>query len=819
MAQTPKSLSANVSTLLPTTIYTVPAGTTAVVKSIIPATNLANQTITLNKLSSGTTYPIFRTYSLPNTPATGASQINSPNMLAGPITLAANESLTASVTSTTALNAQKTSVITNTAYQMQSGSPVFTCSVYANGIYMVTGYFSGTGGVISQNNGFVLTSTNGSTWTFQSAFPTGYSQLQTVVYGGSVWVALGFDSNTNNSATVWTSSNNGVAWTKVTLPSSTSWAYQIWYVNGNFIVADYQAYIYVSTDGITWTRKTGARDLDIGNSSNAGNKIRSVNYVNSIYFFGTLGGTIISTDLTTYTSAYTVNNLNNSAIYFGYIQYSAINSTWYAFGSTPSNSSNTETYPILWSSSDGINWTWNTTLYSANILTGGYTPIQFAVSKSGTNANIWMAASQVASNSLTYSTNGGTSWTRGTNASGYKGVFRTLSNGAYVQYYQAQDDTNSVTTYVGIWGINVNPALTTVGAQASMGTHSYGLTGNYMAVASNGTGWVGWINTADDGTSKQFGGASSTTCAFYANLTTNNYPICATWLPATSKYYMITDTGYVYSTTAYNTAVTSLGQVPGFSGAYASVTIATIGTYLVVNNGTLTKYSTDGITWTTATLPATTLFGDAGVAGQGVATDGTKLINLYTSNQVVVTTDGTTYTTMPYPDGLCYQATVNGNNFAVFYSTVAVNNTGSYNVTYTSPTYANYPTGYTKLTVSGFGSPAYNSANVARLNVGLINYSNSLYNFSISTQSADGSTVGITTSSDLLNYTNVRGTSVLNLNGTDYYSYTSGTLCLATNGSGQFVFVDTNNANGTYLTTGSLLAVPTTLTAGIIEVS
>lgn len=819
MAQTPKSVSANVSTVTPTTIYTVPSGTTAVVKSVIPATNLSNQTITLNKLSGGTTYPILRTYSLPNTPATGASQINSPNILPGPITLAANESLTASVTSTTALNAQKTSVITNTAYQMQSGNPVFTCSVYANGIYMVTGYFSASGGVIPQNNGFVLTSTNGSTWTFQSAFPTGYSQLQTVVYGGGVWVAIGFDSSTNNSATVWTSSNNGVAWTKVTLPSSALWAYQIWYVNGNFIVADYQAYIYVSTDGITWTRKTGARDLGIGAISNAGNKIKSVNYVNSIYFFGTLNGTITSTDLTTYTAAYTINNCNGSTVYFGYIQYSAINSTWYAFASVAGVSANSETYPTMWTSSDGINWTWNTTLYSSNVLTGGYVPTQYAVSKSGTNANIWIGCANVSTTSLTYSTNGGTSWTRGTQQSGYQGPFRTLSNGAFIRYLQAQNDTNSVTTYVGIWGINVNPALTTVGAIANMGIHSYGLTGDYMAVASNGTGWVGWINTADDGTSKQFGGTSATTCAFYANLTTNNSPISATWLPATSKYYMITETGYVYSTTAYNTAVTSLGQVSGFSGSYASVTIATIGTYLVVSNGQITRYSTDGINWTAATLPTTTLFGGAGVAGQGAATDGSKLVNLATSNQVVVTTNGTSYTTMPYPDGLCYQATVNGNNFAVFHSIVTYNYTGSYNVTYTSPTYANYPTGYTKLTVAGFGSPGYTGSNAPRYNVGLISYSNSLYNFSVSSQSVDGATVGITTSSDLLNYTSVSGTSVLNLNGTDYYSYNSGTLCLATNGSGQFVFVDTYNANGTYLTTGSSLAVPTTLTAGIVEVS
>ena len=175
-----------------------------------------------------------------------------------------------------------------------------------------------------------------------------------IVYGGGVWVAIGFDSSTNNSATVWTSSNNGVAWTKVTLPSSALWAYQIWYVNGNFIVADYQAYIYVSTDGITWTRKTGARDLGIGAISNAGNKIKSVNYVNSIYFFGTLNGTITSTDLTTYTAAYTINNCNGSTVYFGYIQYSAINSTWYAFASVAGVSANSETYPTMWTSSDGI---------------------------------------------------------------------------------------------------------------------------------------------------------------------------------------------------------------------------------------------------------------------------------------------------------------------------------------------------------------------------------------------------------------------------------------------------------------------------------
>lgn len=818
MAQTPKSLSANVNTALPTTFYTVPTGKTAVVNSIIPATNLQSQSVTLNKLSGGTTYPVVRSYTMPYTPATGATTLNSPNMLSGPITLEAGESLTASVATSTALNGQKVAPIVTTTYQLQSGTPQFTSSLFANGIYMVIGFFGASGGTYSQYQGFVITSTDGLTWTYQSGFPTGYAQLQNIVYGGGVWVATGYDSGTNNSATVWTSSDNGVSWTKTTLPSSTSWAYQIWYLNGNFIVGDNQSYIYVSTDGLTWTRKTGARDLNIGPIGNSQNTIVSANYVNSIYFFGTRAGTITSTDLTTFSAPYAVNNCNATSVVLSNIQYSQINSTWYAFGSTNGNA---EATPCFFTSSDGINWTWNTNLYSSNIINGGYLPSQFATSRAGTNANIYIGAAHVDSNSITYSTNGGTTWTRGTYAStAYRGPFRTLSNGAFIQYSQASNDGNGPTCYMGIWNINVNPALTTVTQQFSLGAHNYGLIGDYIACASNGTGWVGWFWLADTSSARQFGGTSASTCADYSSVTPNGYPIAATWLPATSKYYMITDAGNVYSTTAYNVAYTSLGQVSGIQGQVGGINLTTIGSYLVITTDTGAKYSTDGITWTTATNPSTMMYGQAGSAGRGAATDGTKLVTLYSSNQVVVTTNGTSYTTSPYPDGMVYQTTLNGNNIANFYGVATSYVAGVNNITYTSSTYANYPTGYTKITATGFGSPAWTSSNPARYNTRLIAYTNSQYVFSISQQNSDGSTTAFTTTPDLLNFSSVTATNVQSMNGVSYFTNTGSTLTMAANTTGKIVFVPTNApSQGVYLTQTSTLAVPTTLTAGIVEIS
>jgi hypothetical protein len=816
MAQTPKSLSANVNTPLPTTIYTVPSGTTAVVKSIIPATNLSSQTITLNKVSGGTTYPLIKSYTVPITPATGATVIQSPNLLPGPITLAANESLTASVTNYTVLNGQKTIPIISTTYQLQSGSPYFTANLFANGIYMAVGYINGSTGVLPQNNGFVVTSTDGSNWTFQGGFPTGYSQLKTLTYGGGIWVVTGYDSSSNNSATVWTSSSNGVSWTKVTLPSSTSWAYQGFYANGNFIVGDSQGYIYVSTDGLTWTRQTGLRDLCLGAVGNGYNYIRSVSYVNSIYFFGTKAGTVTSTDLTTYTSPYLINSGNVGGVSLYWIQYSPINTTWYAFGAT---NGNTEATPCLFTSSDGISWTWNTTLYSSNILNGGYNPTQFAVSKSGTNANIYIGACNADTNTITYSTNGGTSWTRGASASSnYKGPFRTLSNGGFVQYSQAANDANAVTTYIGIWNINVNPALTTVTQQFSLGTHSYGLIYDYLTVASNGTGWVGWFSMADVGNTRQFGGTSASTCIDFANLSPTGYAISATWLPATSKYYMITDQGYVYSTPAYNTSMTSLGRVTGVTTS-DNFTITTFGSYLVVTTSTGAKYSTDGITWTSSTTPSLFMGGIAGAPGRGADTSGSKTVALYTTNQVLVTTDGTTYTTMPYPDGMLYQTTKNGLNFASYCSSAISTYTGSFNSTYTSSTFAGFPSGYTKLGLSGFGSPAYTSDNPS-YNYGLIDYTNSTYLFSLSSQANPASQTGITYSTDLLNFSTVLASSVGALNGVSYYQSTGETLNITTNSSGQIVFVvPSSPTQGAYTTTTTSLAVPTTLSAGIVEIS
>jgi hypothetical protein len=213
------------------------------------------------------------------------------------------------------------------------------------------------------------------------------------------------------------------------------------------------------------------------------------------------------------------------------------------------------------------------------------------------------------------------------------------------------------------------------------------------------------------------------------------------------------------------------------------------------------------------------MYGVAGLSGLASDTNGSKVVTVYSTGQVVETSNGTSYTTSTYPAGLLYQTTVNSVNFASYYGAPTVYVSGQQSTTYTSSTFANYPTGFTKITAVGFGSPVYNSDD-ASLNLGLITYTDSKYLFSISSLAYGSPSLGITSSTDLLNFSQVFGGSVGSLNGVTYFSSTSSSLSLTTNSSGQIVFVVPASPDlGAYLANTSALAVQTTLTAGIVEIS
>jgi len=93
MAQTPISASVNFGSTTPTTIYTVPGGATAVVKSVIPTSVVgASASVTLNKVTSaGTVYPLA-VNAATDFGATGyLNTVRNLNLLPVPINLSAGE--------------------------------------------------------------------------------------------------------------------------------------------------------------------------------------------------------------------------------------------------------------------------------------------------------------------------------------------------------------------------------------------------------------------------------------------------------------------------------------------------------------------------------------------------------------------------------------------------------------------------------------------------------------------------------------------------------------------------------------------------------
>ena len=142
MAQTPKSASVLFGSTTATTIYTVPALSTAIVKSVIPTSVIGSPAlVTLNKVSSsGTVFPLAVAADTAFPVQTGTyyhvNQIPNLNLLPGPITLSAGESI--SISTSTATNFKDPISVSNTNY-------IFYGANYVNGNYVVLGQDTSTG--------------------------------------------------------------------------------------------------------------------------------------------------------------------------------------------------------------------------------------------------------------------------------------------------------------------------------------------------------------------------------------------------------------------------------------------------------------------------------------------------------------------------------------------------------------------------------------------------------------------------------------------------------------------------------------------------
>jgi hypothetical protein len=337
MAQTPVSASILYNSSTPTTIYTVPATKTAVVKGILAASQVTSQdVVTVNKVSGGVTYPIVTNqttgYINASTQYFQYTGIKSLNLLQSPITLAAGDSISISTNDTSYYKAEIAATSAN--YKIANFN-------YLNGYYIAVGIDNSTG------YGLILTSTDGITYT-QRTF-TAAVQLTNVVYGNGYYVVCNLTGGTIHHST------DLITWTEVALPSTYP-CYALVYGGGKFVTGGDSGYsYYATTTPLSWTAATVFQ----------GNTIRAIAYIGTNYFYGTNGISYYTTNFTNYTQPY-VSSIT------GFNPTGAIAASPNKVLVTSTNIQNSAPNNVLRQSADGVTWSVVNTSGAGGSLTSYY---------------------------------------------------------------------------------------------------------------------------------------------------------------------------------------------------------------------------------------------------------------------------------------------------------------------------------------------------------------------------------------------------------------------------------------------------------------
>jgi hypothetical protein len=650
MAQTPKSVSIIAQGGANSTVYTVPAATTAVVKSVIAASisSAGSLTYTISKVSGGVLYPITLGMSTVYTAATGASNITNVNLIDAPITLAAGESITAYASNASTYRLPNISTFTNTA--LTSNTPQIAKIFYANSIYMAVGTYS------TPSTAFVATSPDGVTWTEQSSV-IGFPALTNITFlsTGSVWIATGLTS-------VIYSTNNGVTWNPVaSLPDLNNIA-GITSSTTTAVIITTASTIWQSTNGTTWT--ANATSPAIGQTGQ-----QCLTFANGYFVVSNDDATCVSTDLISWqflgsaqSRAITVTNS-----YRG-ITYSAAYDRYYQ--SRTSSTANTQIS--------------RSTVGSPNL----YNPCTIAASQAigiitAAGSNTIIIANNAGSSSTKWKSTDGLAFTQYSDIRNFTGQVLGLANGYYYtfatlvssSYYISTDPStltgNNITGGVVITDVTCGAADPVSGA--------------YVLFTMAGAG----------PTVRMRGGATATT----ANTEVTAPIVAATygavsdviWDATTSKFWMVSTTGNIWSASAANAIIGSwtyfnnvigTGAVAGpftnSSGSYTTIEI--IGTTIqVTNNGNsavLYVGSTSNANlWTyidiTSGINQNVITNRSAYTGrtwsgqQFSATNGTDVVYSSNLSQVSIYTPSINkYQPRNVVSGIGNIQTVNGNNFA-----------------------------------------------------------------------------------------------------------------------------------------------------------
>jgi len=595
MAQTPKSVSANLIGGTASTIYTVPSSTTAIVKTALGQNVVgSNSSFTLQKVSSGSYYPLIIGQNPQTTFATGGTTWSSQNLLNGPVTLAAGESISAYDASTANYKFPKTS----TAISLSNGAGVAPKAFwYGNSVYIQVGQNT------SASTSFVVRSTDATNWTEIS---TGNQLTNATTFYirniSTTWVIGAW-----NTSSYMYSTDNGLTWTKSNLPSG-KLIYALDANSSTFVFATSTG-LYTSTNGSTWTANTAYSTFITNAINNNGYTPQGVYWNGTYWFISNNYGCCYTSDLTNYNPFASLGG-GRGVTSYGVI-WSPAYSKWFSAQSVSSTD-----YVV--SSSNGIGWT--KASLSSNVFVAT-NPVQVACAGSNT-----ILLARAANNSNYLKSTNGTTWASASDVRGYTGSIYGAANGYFVV---ANGTTNSATSAY----VTTDPTSST-GSTFAL----YNSQATLAGMASSGTGWVAaYYDSAGANMYCAYATTNTTVATNNAVLIGYSTGIGGVlWWAAMNMYVAWSGNGYTYYSTDGGASWTQTGY--NLSGSYfaGNTVLATAGNYLVAasqsNSIAYFWY------WTTDTFN-TTSWAAAGPSSSNALWNTTSA---YYMNQLVTNGNGTT---------------------------------------------------------------------------------------------------------------------------------------------------------------------------------
>lgn len=667
MAQTPKSVSAYVGSTTPVTLYTVPIGATAVVKSVVTSGLTSGfPQVTVNKVSGGVIYPLIVNANAGYNAGTYFPENRAVNLLSGPVTMTAGDVLSISTSSTAYYKFPANTSPTTNPYQRINNMN------YLNGKYIAVGYDNNVG------KGLILTSTDGITWTNQNF---NYNiNITDIAYDGSTnYVVVG----TNSSGYIYYSTDLST-WTQVALPSNYN-MYCVTYGNGKWLTGGVSGRYFYATTPSSWT----AGQLASGSAINA------VLTIGTNWAFGTESTYTYTSDFSTFVIPYTLGSLSYGGFELdtaGKMYLSNNN----AVSSNPTNS-------CFYSTNYGKTSTAYNFSALSNLPTSGTLPFTFA----NGGRIFWLGYHPgnskyvKSSDGVTFSSDDYSGYTYGsTTATWYSTNLYGTTNSTYNGFVGLLDSQNFVSLNVnssGTVGYNTGWGL----SGTYIAPFGYGylvpigntFNGSWIAISynnSNTTYTAQWYSNSPSG------GSDGTVSQNNMNISSYGAPISGCGRPGQAGFIIGTDSGYVLYSSSTTSGYTTAGRIFSTSNAICGLVAngnTTASRIVAINGAGKTAYSTDGgATWTLGNAINDSFSYTSYINNGGLKYGGGVWVAFSTNGVMYYSTDGIAWTGNPV--GIKNMYTLNSNNVFI-QSTGNVYTTGTNIDTFIagsiSASFGNYP--------------------------------------------------------------------------------------------------------------------------------